>query len=46
MNLVKIFWVVMLCSVVVGYQCFRGQCCLQLQGEVAGFGKAAGATSL
>jgi hypothetical protein len=31
---VKVFWVVMLCSVAVGYQCFRGPCCLHLQGEV------------
>jgi len=32
---VKVFWVVMLCSVVVGYQCFRGLCCLHLQGITA-----------
>jgi len=31
---VKVFWVVMLCSVVVGHQCFRGSCYLHLQGEV------------
>jgi hypothetical protein len=36
---VKFFWVVTLCSVVVGYQCFRGPCCLHLQGEVTGSGK-------
>jgi len=30
---VKVFWVVMLCSVVVGYQHFGGPCCLHLQGE-------------
>jgi hypothetical protein len=29
-------WVVMLCSVVVGYQCFIGPCCLPLQGEMTG----------
>jgi hypothetical protein len=29
---VEVFWVVTPCSVVVGYQCFRGPCCLQ--GEV------------
>jgi len=23
---VKVFWVMMLCSIVVGYQCFRGPC--------------------
>jgi len=33
---VKVFWVVTPCSVVVGYQCLRGPCCLHLQGEVAG----------
>jgi len=26
---VKVFWVVM-CSVVAGYLCFRGPCCLHL----------------
>jgi hypothetical protein len=31
---IEVFWVVMLCSVVVGYQCFRGSCCLHVQGEV------------
>jgi hypothetical protein len=30
---VEVFWVVMPCSVVVGYQRFGGQCCLYLQGE-------------
>jgi hypothetical protein len=29
----KVFWVMTLCSVVVGYQCFRGLCCLHLQGH-------------
>jgi len=24
---VEVFWAVTLCSVVVGYQCFRGSCC-------------------
>jgi len=24
---VKVFWVVMPCDVMVGYQCFRGHCC-------------------
>jgi len=28
---VKVFWVKMLCTV-VGYQCFRGSCCLCLSG--------------
>jgi hypothetical protein len=36
---VKVFWVVTLCSVVVGYQCFRGPCYLHLQGEVAIMGE-------
>jgi len=31
---VEVFWVVTPCSVVVGYQSFRGPCCLHLQGEV------------
>jgi hypothetical protein len=30
---------VTLCSVVIGYQRFRGPCCLHLRGEVAGMGK-------
>jgi hypothetical protein len=34
-----VFWVVMSCTVVVGYQCFRGLCCLCLQGEGAVMGK-------
>jgi len=25
---VKVFWVVMPCNIAVGYQCFRGPCCL------------------
>jgi hypothetical protein len=29
---VEVFWVVTLCSVVVGYQCFRGPCYLHLLG--------------
>jgi len=28
---VKVFWVLISCSVVVGYQHFRGPCCLHLQ---------------
>jgi len=31
-----IFWVVMPCSVVVGYQCSRGPCCCHLQDETDG----------
>jgi len=31
---VKVFWVVTLCSVVAGYQYFRGLYFLHLQGEV------------
>jgi hypothetical protein len=31
---VKLFWVVMPRSIVVGYQRFRGLCCLHLQGKV------------
>jgi hypothetical protein len=30
---VEVFWDVMLCCVVVGYQHFRGPCYLHLQGE-------------
>jgi hypothetical protein len=33
---VKFFWVVILCSVMVRYHCFRGPCCLHLQDEVEG----------
>jgi hypothetical protein len=33
---VEAFWVVMPCSVVVGYQCSGIPCCLNLQGEVIG----------
>jgi len=25
-----VFWVVVLCNVLVGYQCFRSPCCLHL----------------
>jgi hypothetical protein len=31
-------WVVTPCSVLMGYQRFRGSCCLHLQGEVADVG--------
>jgi len=31
---VTVFWDITPCSVVVGYQCFRGPCCLQPQGEI------------
>jgi len=30
---VVVFWTVTLCSHEVGYQCFRGLCCLNLQVE-------------
>jgi len=30
---VEVFWVVTQCSVMVGYQPFRGPCCLHLQPE-------------
>jgi len=36
---VGVFWVVMPCSIAVGYQCFGGPCCLHLQDEVLGAGK-------
>jgi len=36
---VEVFWVVMTCSAVIGYQCFRGPYCLHLQGEVARMGE-------
>jgi len=29
---VDVFWVVTLCSIVVGYQSFKGPCCLHLHG--------------
>jgi hypothetical protein len=31
---VEVFWVLMSCSVVVGYQCFAGLCCFHLHPEV------------
>jgi len=31
---VMVFWIMMLYSDVIGYHCFRGPCCLHLQGEV------------
>jgi len=31
---VKVFWVVMPCNVLVGYQRFRGPCCLHLKGAL------------
>jgi len=36
---VEVFWIVTQHSVIIGYQHFRGPCCLHLQGEVndAGF---------
>jgi len=36
---VEVFWVVMLCSVVVGYQHFKGPCYFHLQDEVTRMGK-------
>jgi len=33
---VKVFSVVILCSVAVGYRCFGGLCCLHLQDEANG----------
>jgi len=33
---VEVFWVVMLCSVAVGYHYVIGPCCLHLQGEDGG----------
>jgi hypothetical protein len=36
---VKIFWVVLPYSVVVGFQRFKGPCCLHLQGEVVWMGE-------
>jgi len=29
---VEVFWIVMLLSVAVRYQCFGGSCCIHLQG--------------
>jgi hypothetical protein len=31
---IVVLWVVTVCSNVVGYQCFRGVCCLYLQDEL------------
>jgi hypothetical protein len=36
---IKVFWIVMPCSFVVGYQCFGGPFCLHLHSEVIGDGK-------
>jgi hypothetical protein len=36
---VKVFWVMMPCSVVVGYHHFRGPCCLCFEGEGARMGE-------
>jgi hypothetical protein len=36
---VVVFWVMILCNDVVGYQYFEGTCCLHLQGELTGTGK-------
>jgi hypothetical protein len=33
------FWVLKLCLVAIGYERFRGPCCLHLQGEVTGGGE-------
>jgi hypothetical protein len=35
---VKVFWLVMPSSVVIGNQCFGGLYCIHLQGEVNGAG--------
>jgi hypothetical protein len=34
-----VFWVMILSSNVIVYQCFGGPCCLHLQGDVNGAGK-------
>jgi hypothetical protein len=34
--LIVIFWVMKPCNDVVGYRCFRGSCCLHLQGGFHG----------
>jgi hypothetical protein len=36
---VKVFWMVMLCNVAIGYQHFEGPYCIHLHGEVCGAGK-------
>jgi len=31
---IVVFWVMILCSPVCGYQCFKGRCCLHLRMEM------------
>jgi hypothetical protein len=35
---IEVFWFVTVCTVEIGYQHFRGPCCLHLQGDVTGMG--------
>jgi len=42
---VRVFWIVMLCSVVIRYQSLGGSCCLHLQCEVEVEAEAASSSS-
>jgi len=35
----EVFWIVIPCSVVIGYRHFKSLCCLHLQSKVTGNGK-------
>jgi len=37
--LVEVFWVLMLCSIMVGYLHFIGPCCLHLWDEISNMGE-------
>jgi len=43
---VTVFWVLMPCTALVGYHCFRGPSCPHLQGKVGRMGKNSTDTGL